>query len=185
MSTCTAELIIGKADQNHSGIQFNHRLTLYENSRSVLVMERKPSLDDGGQLLDRWVPHPDRVLADAMVMLAGYGAGDQAVLELIADMKEGWGRDGDILDLHEVDPGLMDKLYAATRKAFTLQVEKTRHYIISDRWKVIACLFRSCSIQDSLGLLREYDIDIEICRSCFQSEYSPWSDRIDVWGELQ
>lgn len=124
MATCTAELILGKADQNHSGIQFNHRLTLYENSRSVLVMERKPTLDDGGQLLDRWVPHPDRVLEDAMVMLTGLGAGNNEVLHLIADMKKDCGGDDGIFDLNYVDHDLMEKLYSAARKAFSLKVEK-------------------------------------------------------------
>jgi hypothetical protein len=50
--TCTCELVFGKADMNDSGILFNHRLTLYENFRPVLVMERKPGPTDGGALID-------------------------------------------------------------------------------------------------------------------------------------
>lgn len=184
MSTCTAELILGQADQNHSGIQFNHRLSLYENSRSVLVMERKPSLDDTGELMDRWIPHPDAMLEDAMVMLAGYGARDPEVLRLIAEMKK-VSVAGEIFDLGAVDEGLMEKLYAASRKAFKLTVHRTRHSISSERWKVMACIFKFSNLLESVGRLDSYDIDVEICQSVYQSEYSPWNDSIGVWGEIK
>jgi len=79
-TTCTSELIFGKADQNSSGIQFNHRLMLYEGLRTMLVFEKKPSLSSGGQLIDRWVPHVDAMVEDAMVMMAGYGIENPEVM---------------------------------------------------------------------------------------------------------
>lgn len=184
MSTCTCELILGKAHMNHSGIAFNHRLTLYENSRAMLVFERKPSPTDGGQLVDRWVPHVDKILEDSMVMLAGYGAGDETVLKLIAAMKTGRD-DQEILNLYDVDDELMEKLYAASKRAFKLKIFKNRNSRSSDRWKVIACIFRYSSILKAVERFLDYDIDIEVCQSIYQSEYSAWNEEINVWGELK
>lgn len=89
MATCTSELILGKAHMNASGIEFNHRLTLYEGDQAIIAFERKPSPTDGGELVDRWIPHPDKILEDSMVMLAAYGVGDEKTLRLIAEMKTG------------------------------------------------------------------------------------------------
>lgn len=184
MSTCTCELILGKADMNHSGITFNHRLTLYENSRAILVFERKPSLTDGGQLVDRWVPHVDKILEDSMVMLAGYGAGDETVLNLITEMKMGKD-DQEILNLYDVDDELMEKLYSTSKQAFKLKVFKSSNRRSYDRWKVIACIFRYSSILNEVERFLDYDLDIEICQSIYQSEYSAWNEQINVWGQLK
>lgn len=184
MSTCTSELIFGKAHQNDSGIGFNHRLTIYEGDRPMLVFEKKPSLNDGGVLVDRWIPHVDRMVEDCMVMIAGYGAGDYKVLDLIDEMKQGFNQN-EIIELNRVDVGLMGRLYEASRQSFELKVKKTKHSISADRWKVTACVFKDSSLVHSLDKFIEYDIDIEVCRSVFQSEYSAWNQKINVWGELK
>jgi hypothetical protein len=116
-TTCTAELIFGMADQNSSGIQFDYRLTVYEGSKAMLVMERKPSMIDGGELIDRWLCHTDRFVEDAMVMIAGYGSGNQGILDLIASIKEEQG-DQKLLNLYELDEEILDQLYAPARRTF-------------------------------------------------------------------
>lgn len=183
-TTCTAEVIFGKADQNSSGIQFNHRVTLYEGFRPMLVFERKPSLDQDGSLVDRWIPNLDRLAEDIMVMMAGYSTGDGKTMELIGQLKEGR-EAGEIIDLNEADPDLMDQLYTASRMAFRLNVHQTKNYIRSDRQKITACLFEKSSLEKVVRCFLDYDIDLEVCRTIFKSEYSPWSRQIDVWGELK
>ncbi len=182
--TCTCELIFGKADMNDSGILFNHRLSLYENFRPVLVMERKPGPTDGGALIDRWIPHIDRMLEDSMVMLAAYGAGDENVLALVSEMKQG-NEDKDIFDLHTVNEELMAELYEASKKVFRLQVFRTKNSRSSDRWKVMACLFKDTTMARQVERFLNYDIDIEVCRSVYRNEYSAWSQEINIWGELK
>ncbi len=182
-TTCTSELIFGKADQNSSGIQFNHRLMLYEGLRTMLVFERKPSLSNGGQLIDRWVPHVDAMVEAAMLMMAGDGVENPEVISLIDETLAEF-KKNEMIDLSRVSNELMERLYAASRHAFKLEVYKTKHSISSDRWKVTACLFTNSSIQHSLQKFLEYDIDLEVCRSVYQREYSPRSDSEGVWGEL-
>jgi len=58
MGTCTTEFIFGETDMNHGGIGFGHRLCVYENSRTVLVFEKRPTMDQGGAIVDRWVSNP-------------------------------------------------------------------------------------------------------------------------------
>lgn len=183
MSSCTCELIFGKASMNDSGITFNHRLTLYEGFKAVLVFEQKPSVTDGGALIDRWIPHPDLLLKDSMVMLAAYGAEDEKVLRLIDEVKEKY-LEQDMLDLNKVDDVLMEKLYTAAKQAFRLEVRYIKNGRSSDRWKVTACIFGSSSMFREVKYLKDYDIDIEVCQPIYQSEYSPWNEEINVWGEL-
>lgn len=78
----------------------------------------------------------------------------------------------------------MEKLYQASKQAFKLELEYGKNWRRSDRWKVMACLFRYSSILRSVKRFHDYDIDIEVCQSVYQSEYSPWNERINVWGEL-
>jgi hypothetical protein len=184
MSTCTSELIFGKANMNDSGIGFNHRLTLYEGSRAMIAFERKPSPTGGGALVDRWVPHADKILEDSMIMLAGYGAGDETVLQLITEMRQGR-EDQEIIDLNSVDDELMEKLYAASKQAFKLEIRQGKNGRNSERWKITACLFSHSSMSRSVERFHNYDIDIEICQSVYQSEYSAWNEKVNVWGELR
>lgn len=184
MSTCTSELIFGKAHQNDSGIEFNHRLTLYEEDRPMLVFEKKPSPNNGGILVDRWIPHVDRMVEDSMVMVAGYGAGDHKVLDLIYEMKRGFNQN-EMIELHRVDDELMERLYEASRQSFELKIKSGNKCRSANRWKVMACVFRHSSILASLEKFLDYDIDVEVCKSVYQSEYSAWNDQIDEWGELR
>jgi hypothetical protein len=38
---------------------------------------------------------------------------------------------------------------------------------------------------EPVGKLSVYDIDVEVCQTAYQSEYSPWSDSTGVWGEIK
>lgn len=183
-TTCTAELIFGMADQNNSGIQFNHRLTVYEGFKAMLVFERKPSTVDGGELIDRWLCHTDRFVEEAMVMIAGYGAGKQEILDLIKTIKQEQG-DQELLDLYAVDEEIMDRLYDLSRQTFELKVNRTRDSISAERNKITACIFRGSSLWNEAEKFLDYDIDVEVCKAIFKSEYSAWNDKINTWGELR
>jgi hypothetical protein len=184
MATCTSELIFGKAHMNDSGITFQHRLMLYEGHRAVLVFERRPSIELGGEVVDRWIPHPQKILEDSMIMLAAYGVGEKRVLQLVEAVNQARAEDG-VLDLHNVDHDLMEKLYAESRKSFG-RIEKDKKYVNNaHRWKVMACIFRHSSLLASMHKFLDYDIDVEICKSIYQSEFSAWIGRVEEWGELQ
>ena len=184
MATCTSELIFGKAHMNDSGITFQHRLMLYEGHRAVLVFERRPSIEQGVEVIDRWIPHPKKILEDSMVMLAVYGVGDKRVLQLVEEAKQASVED-EMLDLHNVDHDLMEKLYAESRKAFGC-IEKGKKYVNNaHRWKVMACIFRHSSLLASMHKFLDYNIDVEICKSIYQSEFSAWTGKVGEWGELQ
>jgi hypothetical protein len=38
---------------------------------------------------------------------------------------------------------------------------------------------------EPVGKLGGYDIDVEVCQTAYQSEYSLWSDSIGVWGGIK
>lgn len=183
MPTCTSEFLFGQAHMNDSGIIFNHRLTLYEGDRAVLVFERKPSIGEGGSVVARWVPHVGKFIDDSMVMMAAYGIGDETILSLIAEIKQESGDQG-VLELGDVDEKLMQELYAASKRSFQGVTKRDKAGKNPVRWKVVACVFRGSSIINSLQRFHDYDVDIEVCQSVYQSEYSAWTGKIDTWGEL-
>ena len=74
MSTCLAEIIFGHNDRDHGGVQFNHRINVYENSVTRLVFEKKPSRDGKpGTLEAIWIAHPRYLLEGCILMAALYG----------------------------------------------------------------------------------------------------------------
>lgn len=93
--------------------------------------------------------------------------------------------DQEIFDLYTVDDELMGKLYAASKQAFKLEIIRGKNWRRAERWKVMACLFRSSSMLDSVERFHDYDIDIEVCQSVYISEYSAWNEKINTWGELK
>lgn len=183
-TTCTAELIFGMADQNSSGIQFNYRLMVYEGFKAMLVFERKPSMLDRGELIDRWLCHTEHFVEDAMVMIASYGSGNRDILDIIARIKEEQGEQK-LLNLYEVDKEIMDKMYVLAKRTFKLKVNRTCNSISARRDKIVACIFKSSSLWNQAEKFLDYDIDLEVCKTIFKSEYSAWNDTINRWGELR
>ena len=88
-------------------------------------------------------------------------------------MKQGI-EDQEIFDLNSMDDELMEKLYEASKQALKRKIERGKNWSRVNRWKVTACIFRQSSMLRSVKRFDDYDIDIEVCQSVYQSKYSAW-----------
>ena len=74
MSTRLAEVIFGHNDRDHGGILFNNRISVYENSVTRLIFEKRASRDGNpGSLSAIWIPNPEYLLECCVLMAALYG----------------------------------------------------------------------------------------------------------------
>ena len=183
MSTCTAELLLGAADMNESGILFKHRICIYEGSKMWLVFEKRPTWEEGGSLVDSWLAHPNNFVDAAMVMYAAYGVGDQQVLDILAELKEGHG-DKREWKMYELSPESLERLYQTARNSLQEKVVKGRNFTRVERKKVMVCCFFESSLERHMNRFLDYDVDVELCKSFYRREYSVWNNCINERGEL-
>ena len=79
MSTVTAQILVGHPDIYHGGIWPTHGLYLFENSRpSWVLVPLGLQLPAGpAERLYTWLPGPDRILEDGMLMIYLYALKDE------------------------------------------------------------------------------------------------------------
>ncbi|WP_040413117.1 hypothetical protein [Desulfosporosinus sp. OT] len=82
MSTCLAEVIFGHNDRDHGGIQFNSRISVYENSVTRLVFVKRASRNGKpGGLEAIWIAHPGYLLECCTLMAGLYGTENSELKE--------------------------------------------------------------------------------------------------------
>ena len=183
MSTCLAEVIFGRNDRDHGGILFNNRISVYENSVTRLVFEKRASRDGTpGSLEAIWIPSPKYVLECCILMAGLYGT-DNSKLKEMAELvlpKAGNNFDVDLCDIEELK---LFELFEESKRLFCPQVRINKHGH-SLRWKFIFALFQGSSLEQEIKKILDYEMDIEVVKSVFNRHYSEWSQGISEWGAL-
>lgn len=165
MATCTAFILVGECHQNHGGILPSHRLMLSENSRPAWMLS---SFD--GESPTVWTPTVDDMLEDGLLMAGLLVAQDPALVAAAApvfrcDFKK---RVEMYDDINERD---RRNLYTLCRK-------------ISAPTALVVCVLEGSTIARQVGVLGDYQFDVELCPSVYRRGYSRWRNQVVVSGSL-
>jgi hypothetical protein len=178
MGTLTAQILVGSPHPNHDGIEPSHYLFLSENSRPAWVLVSQNIYIHPVGFEDRphlsspivWIPTVDNMLEDAMLMIAYYIVKHPDIRRLAAsftDMRKAHRRE--LFQMFRDDQRL--QLYECCRK-------------ITHFPKLIISVFRYSTIQRQIGILDQYQMDVEVCMACYSRLYSEWDKKVNIWGSL-
>ncbi len=171
MATMTAQILVGGTSSYHGGILPSHVVCLSAHSRPAWILmahEIHPEASNDTRRVI-WIPTVERMLEDAIVMIALHVVRDSRVLEAASacfDRPE-----GDRLELYDDAKGDLDGLYEAARavKGFP---------------KLVISVLAGSTIVRQLPVLREYTMDVEVCTSTFRREWSEWQRETVEAGRL-
>jgi hypothetical protein len=154
MATLTANILVGKSHTYDGGIQPTHQLFLSENSMPAWILMPNnllsiPSPDDISEKVI-WHPTLENMLEDALLMIALYVLRD-ADVQSAARQYFQWNNESRV-EVYRIDPEHRIMLYAMCRK-------------LTQRYKVVVSVFLGSSIAKHLSMLKEYDMEAEICKS--------------------
>ena len=183
MSTCLAEVLFGHNDRDHGGILFENRISIYENSVTRLVFEKRASRDgDPGSIQGIWIPNPRYLVETCFLMAAIYGTKDPKVKDL-ANIYLPL-RDNDLdINLCNVEEDKLLEMFEEAKKVFCPEVW-TKPSSHSCRWKFLFSLFHGSSLEGSIEKILDYDMDLEVTKSVYSKHYSEWTRNISIWGKL-
>jgi len=183
MSTCLAEVLFGHIDRDDGGIQFNNRISIYENSVTRLVFEKRASIDGAlGSIEAIWIPNPEYLIESCLLMAAVYGIKSPVVEELANKYLPQKEKNLDINLCKVSDINLLE-MFEASKKVFC-PTEWTYASSHGCRWKFLFALFHNSSLEMQIQNVLKYDMDIEVTKSIFSRNYSEWTKSISTWGEL-
>jgi hypothetical protein len=173
MATFTSQIVIGRKHSYDSGIlHITHTLYLSENSRPAWILTPTDEFKAKQQNHQKitWIPTLENMLEDALVMIGLYVVKDQ---ELIRLANESFNQPNkDFIELYDDSKHEdLQKLYHQARK-------------IEGSHKMILSVYQDSSILQQLPVLKQYQNDIEVCKSIYTKEFSPWSKRFEEFGEL-
>ncbi len=160
MSTVTAQILVGQKHYYSGGIIPSHRLYLFENSRAswLLIAEdisKDPAASNKNKI--KWVPTVEKMLEDALLMVAMYVERDEALIKMAGSYFRS--KDSNGLELYQdIKPHDLNKLY-----------EKCRSIIFNN--KIIVSVFEGSTIRKQIPILKQYSLDMEVCISnCIERE---------------
>lgn len=167
MGTFTAQLLVGNSHPYDGGINtITHTLYLSENSRPVWIL-----LTNDGKRIMRWIPTLENMLDDGLLMIGLYVLKDEELLK----MKNQYfvNERPDYIELYsDVKPEHLVKMYSHCRQ-------------LKDSRKIMLSVFAGSSIEGRLPVLKNYQLDMEVCLSIYKKEHSVWSGRQEEIGELK
>lgn len=178
MGTLTAQILVGSPHPNHDGIEPSHYLFLSENSRPAWVLVSQniyihPTVFDDTPRLSSpivWIPTVKNMLEDAILMIAYYIVRNpdiRRLAESFTDMRKAHRQE--LFRMFSDDQRL--QLYECCRKI--------KHFP-----KLIVSVFRYSTIERQIGILDQYQMDIEVCMACYSRLYSVWNKELEIWGVL-
>jgi hypothetical protein len=174
MATCTCQILIGQKHSYDSGIiNITHTLYLSENSRPAWLLSPTDEFNDNKQIQRKitWIPTLENMLEDALVMIGLYVVKNKELIALANQYLKQPNKD--FLELyHDVKLEDLQKLYNQARK-------------IEGSHKILLSVFQCSSILQHLPVLKNYQNDIEVCKSIFTKEFSLWSGKFEELGELE
>ncbi len=175
MSTITAQVLVGRMNPNHNGINPTHLLCLSENSRPALILLDE-DLSSSRKKRNRsvWIPTIEDMVNDIMLMIGALVLKDKKIVDIIKNyLKE---KNLNNIELSsDFQPQDLKELYAANK-------EIMKNY---KDLKVTLSVFDESSLENKLSTLKDYDINIEVCVSKYLRFFSDWSKKVIIDGDLR
>lgn len=167
MGTFTAQLLVGRAHPYEGGIYgLTHTLYLSENGRPAWILQ---SLGDSKEPIT-WIPTVDHMLEDALLMIGLYVFKD----EELRNMQERYftNKNTTYTELYkDVDSKQLEAMRERCRELTCEQ-------------KIMISVFEGSSIQSQLPIIKNYDVDFEVCQSVYQKAYNVWNKRREERGAI-
>lgn len=178
MGTLTAQILAGTSHPNHGGIVPSHYIFLYENSRPAWILTtqnvfaglRYRKASQGDRRIT-WMPTPEHMLEDGLLMVALYVQRDEKLRSLAAVRVRGFEQDR--IELYSATkPEDRQALYQACRQ-------------IRFKPKIVLSIFDGSTLRRQVSVLEHYDVDAEVCISSYVRAYSWWTHKVEVKGSLE
>jgi hypothetical protein len=171
MSSVTAQILVGHPDTFHAGIWPTHGLYLFENSRPswVLAPLALQLPDDPARRTYTWIPTPEHLLEDGLVMVYLYALRDDGVRAVAPRSLD--------------DAHTWRELGASTTADERVELARACRASAA-RCKVVVTVLEGSSLTGRLSPLEDYPVDLEVCPSRFVREVAGWKGEIVRRGTL-
>ncbi|TVQ25838.1 MAG: hypothetical protein EA383_07165 [Spirochaetaceae bacterium] len=178
MATFTAQVLIGSSHPNHDGIIPTHALLVSENSRAALVLmpfgvhEGEVRADDAtNPRRIVWIPHPAHVVDDLVLQVLVHVMREPAVSSGAEEIIPG------LTTAEHVDLSELNAADRGTLSALCLGVAFIP--------KLVVTLLGGSLLTPNITRFGDYTMDIEICSVAYQRQYSGWSKKTHISGDLE
>lgn len=173
MASITASMLIGNSHTDNDGIVPTHSLFLSENSRPALILFQLnlDNIEDKDNII--WIPTINNLMEDILLMVSINILKDEKLGKefgaLVKSKKAG------TIELAQVDPDALKNMYKLNKK-----------YLDShNNFKIALSVFDGSTLERQLPRLKDYSMDIEVCKTSYLRQYSPWKEGIYKKGKLQ
>ena len=173
MSTVTAQFLVGRAHQNHGGIEPTHYLFLTENSKPAWFIFTTDVFSEEKHKTKKitWIPTVDNMLEDALLMIAIHILKDKEICELAK--KYFRNKSAEWVEMYEdIDEKDRHQLY-----------EKCRD--IKIRFKIVLTALEGSSILNQIKILENYKMDMEIFTPQYIRSFSDWTGETRIEGAFE
>ncbi|TVY01495.1 hypothetical protein [Paenibacillus cremeus] len=174
MATFTAQVLVGQSHTYDGGIiNLHHTLYLSENSVARWLL---CSVDPYGahttEQARGWIPHPDSILEDGLLLLGLHVWRNEKLLAMAKEVFLQPVEEVDCINNHTISTENLKKLH-----------EECREILV--RAKMVLTLFEGSSLFRELGILQQYQMELEVCSPCFNRYWNPWSSNMEIRGVLE
>ncbi len=170
MASFTAYMMVGGSHPNHGGITGETVVYLSENGRPALVLGLP---EEDGSYKNVWIPTLEDPLDDALLFVSACILQNEVILDKLGEYL---GKSGlDYVEMYELCTNKeRQELYQLNRSVLK------KHQGL----KVVFTILEGSLFKGVTGVLKEYEIDMEVCLSVYQRFYSPWRNEVVVNGDL-
>ena len=166
----TAQILVGRAHQNHGGINPSHYLFLSENSRPAWILVPQNIFTEENKFKKiTWIPTLEYMLEDALLMIGLYVLED----EKLCDLAEKYFK-----DFKAKRVALYDDIREEDRKHLYQECRKLDY-----DFKIVITTFDSKRF--NFKFLEEYSMDLSICTPDYRRWYSVWDKEVHIKGSLE
>jgi len=168
MGTFSAQFLIGNSHPYSGGIIPNYRIYLSENSRPALVLKK----ENEDLSLKTWVPTLESTLEDALLMISAYVLQDEEILAGFEGLLE----KKDYIELYE------DLKVVKINNLYNINKKVIKKY---DNLKVIISIFEDSLIRSQIPVLKDYQVELEVCVPVYSALFSPMEKEMKFRGSLE
>lgn len=172
MVTFTAIIMLGHSHRFHQGIaQVDYSLYLSENSRAAWMLKKENLFNEEAnkEKVITWIPTPDNMLQDALLMFGLYVYQDE---QLIQQAEWVFNRSIDqIREIYIIEKAKLFPLYERAKE-------------LGEGSKLVITVLEGSTILKQLGVLSEYKMEIEVVKTVYSRHFNEWDEQIVESGDL-